>query len=204
MNKDRSSREAKWLRRRRGKIGEYKEDCTDGKFSVLNPITFKGDALIQVWLDSRELATISEWLDNNGYRTRFMSEVVKEGLHILCEDLVEDGEVEMIEDTVEARRIIEDKYRICLNPKTARSQQSIEYKDTRRRGEKNLLHNIILSERKKEAVPDSLREMQKKAKETYTKLEREGMFKSGGSIFDELVEMEKGENHANTIESKDE
>ena len=200
--RDRSSLEARFNRRMRGRKGEHKEDCTDGGFSILNPITFKGDALIQVWMDSRELATISEWLDKNGYRTRFMSEVVKEGLHILCEDLVSGGEVNMIEDTIIARRMIEDKYNICLNPRTAKSK--ITGNRDSRRGEKNALHNIILSERKRNEVPNELRELQEKTKENYAKMEREGTFKGRGSLFDELVEIEKGGSHANTAENRNE
>ena len=90
--KDRCKLETRIKRRERGRRGEYREDCTDGKFSVLNPIRFKGDALVQVWVDSRELATISEWLDKGNYHMRFLSEVVKEGLSILYENIVNNND----------------------------------------------------------------------------------------------------------------
>lgn len=199
--RDRSSLEARFNRRMRGRKGEYREDCTDGSLSVLNPVTFKGDALIQVWMDSRELATISEFLDKNGYRTRFMSEVVKEGLHILCEELVSYGEVNMVEDTAVARKMIEDKYGICLNPRTAKSKYTGN-RDSRR-GEKNALHNMLLSERKREEVPDKLRELQMKTKETYARLNKVEN-REGGDIFKELMEMERGGDHVNTTENRDE
>jgi hypothetical protein len=188
--RDRSSLEARFNRRQRAREGAYREDCTDGQYSVLNPVTFKGDALVQVWIDSRELATISKWLDKTGNYTRFLSEVVKEGIHMACEDLVRSGEVELVEDTTEARGMLERKYKINLNPNG--------------RGEKNVLHNIILSERKRLEVPDELRELQKKTKENYTKMEKEGVFKGGGSIFDELVALERGGNNAKPIEDEDE
>lgn len=183
---DRSLPDIRKERKRRYKHGEYKEDCTNGQFSILNPKTFKGDALVQVWMDSRELATISNWLDKNGSYTRFLSEVVKDSLHGLCEKLVESGEVEMVEDTTEARYLLEKKYRINLNPDG--------------RGEKNVLHNIILSNRKREereSVPDRTRELQRKAKEIYRDTEGKK-----SSLFDELERIEKGENYG-TDESKD-
>lgn len=184
--KDRCKLETRIKRRERGRRGEYREDCTDGRFSVLNPVRFKGDALVQVWLDSRELATISEWLDKDSYHTRFLSEVVKDGLHILCENIVENGEVEMIEGTAEARTLLEDKYEINLNPNG--------------RGEKNVFHNQILSEKKRAergAVPDRIRELQRVAKETYKTVSGKS------SIFDELTQIERGETNG-TVENKNE
>ena len=198
--RDRCSTETRWKRRRRAKIGELKQDCTDGQFSILNPVTFKGDALVQVWMDSRELATISEWLDKTGSHTRFLSEVVKDGLHILCEELVDDGEVSMVEDTLEARHMLEDKYRICLNPKTSKANPRLTGERDSRRGEKNALHNIVLSERLRErtdGVPDSVRELQKKAREIYKRIE------GSGSILDELIQIEKGDRDG-AAEIKDE
>ena len=198
--RDRCSVETRWKRRRRAKIGELKQDCTDGQFSILNPISFKGDALVQVWMDSRELATISEWLDKTGSYTRFLSEVVKEGLHILCEELINDGEIDMIEDTLEARGMLEAKYRIGLNPKTSRANPKLTGERASRRGEKNALHNIVLSERIKEQrneMPDKVRDLQRKAREIYRETE------GSGSILDELMQIEKGGSHG-TNEVKDE
>lgn len=184
--KDRCKLETRIKRRERGRRGEYREDCTYGKFSVLNPIRFKGDALVQVWVDSRELATISEWLDKGNYHTRFLSEVVKEGLSILCENIVNNNEIEMIEDTAEARMLLEEKYNINLNPNG--------------RGEKNVYHNQILSERiksEKNATPDRIRELQRIAKETYKTVSGKS------SLFDELTKLERGETYG-TDEGKDE
>ena len=112
----------------------YKEDSTKG-MSLVDPKKYKGDVLVQVWMDSRMLATLSNWLDKEGNYTRFLSEVVKDSLGDLCNHLVESGVVSMIDDTVAARRLLEMKYRVNLNPQG--------------RGEKNKLHNIMLSDRRK-------------------------------------------------------
>ena len=114
---------------------DYKVDATKGS-SLINPERYKGDVLVQVWVDSRILATLSAWLDKKGVITRFMSQVIKEPLRVLVEHLVEDGEVEMVDETIIARDILQRKYHINLNP--------------RGRGGKNILHNIVLSERRKE------------------------------------------------------
>ena len=112
----------------------YKVDSTKGG-SELNPASYKGDALVQVWMDSRWLATLSRWLDKQGGYTRYLSEIVNDSIKVLVEHLVENGEVEMVDDTVEARSILEMKYRVNLNPAG--------------KGLKNKLHNIILSDKRK-------------------------------------------------------
>lgn len=112
----------------------YKIDSTRGK-CIMEPRTYKGDVLTQVWIDARVLATLSEWLDGSGQVTRFMSEVVKIPLAVLVEHLTESGEAEMIDDTVVARDMLVRKYRVNLNPDE--------------RGGKNILHNIQLSDRRK-------------------------------------------------------
>lgn len=109
----------------------YKEDSTRGK-SVLNPVNYKGDALIQVWMDSRILATLLMWLDRQEQYPRFMSEVVRIPLQTLVEYLVEGGDVKMVEETGKARRMLESRFRIDLNKG--------------KRGKKNVLHNQILSD----------------------------------------------------------
>ena len=116
------------------KLTDYKVDATRGS-SMINPERYKGDVLVQVWVDSRILATLSNWLDKKGVITRFMSQVIKEPLRVLVEHLVEDGEVEMVDDTVVARDLLQRKYQINLNP--------------RGRGGKNILHNVVLSDRRK-------------------------------------------------------
>lgn len=110
------------------------EDSTKGT-APINPVSYKGDALIQVWIDSRVLATLSNWLDTGGMFTRFLSEVVKNSLQILCDHLEDSGAVTMVDDTATARDLIYRKYRVNLNPQG--------------RGMKNALHNIVLSDRRK-------------------------------------------------------
>ena len=121
------------------KVGErkepYKEDETRGS-SIIQPLNYKCDMLSQAWMDSRVLATLDRWLEKVGYSPRSMSEVARRPLEVLVEHLVETGQVEMIENTAEARLILQTKYRVTLN----RGQ----------RAGKNVLHNQILSDRRSE------------------------------------------------------
>ena len=106
-------------------------DSTRGKSPVRDPRNYKGDAYVQVWMDSRVLATLSEWLDAEGRYTRFMSEVVKIPMGILVDYLVESGEINKVDDTSKARELLQRKYRVNLNPYD--------------RGRKNEQHNMLLS-----------------------------------------------------------
>lgn len=110
------------------------EDSTKGKANV-NPKKYKGDVYTQAWMDARKLATLSIWLDDAGYRTRFLSEVVKFTIDMVLEHLIDSGNVKMIEFTEEARDILEAKYRTNLNPGG--------------RGKRNVLHNMVLDDRRK-------------------------------------------------------
>jgi len=113
---------------------DYVRNSTKGS-AMVDPVDYKGDAFVQCWVDSRVLATISNWLDMEGRVTRFLSEVVKDGLQILCDNLVEKQLVELVDDTKDARNLLSLKYRVNLNPKG--------------RGMRNLRHNLVLSERRK-------------------------------------------------------
>ena len=114
-----------------------KEDEARGR-SDINPKNYKGDLPVQVWLDSRYLATMSNYLDEKGVQTRFLSEVIRETLEWIVDSLVEQGQVNMIDDTMLARDIIATKYRINLNSSG--------------RGLKNLQHNMVLTERRRSII----------------------------------------------------
>jgi hypothetical protein len=114
---------------------EYKEDSTRGS-SVINPLTYKGDVLIQVWIDSRILATLCDWLEKNGNYPRFMSEVVREPLRVMFETLTHGKDVDIVDDTNEARRRLTQRFRVDLSRGG--------------RGGKNVLHNQILTDRRRE------------------------------------------------------
>lgn len=111
---------------------KYTEDSTRGAALFNNPKSYKGDVLVQCWVDSRVLATLSEWLDNGGTYTRFMSEVVKVPLEVLANHLIMLGEITMVDDTSSARKMLEQKYRVNLNPGG--------------RGVKNAHHNRLVSD----------------------------------------------------------
>lgn len=111
----------------------YVEDSTRGGARVA-PLNYKGDALIQVWIDSRILSTLSHWLESNDFYPRFLSEVVREPLRVLVETLVENGSVEMVEHTAEARTHLSTRYGTDLTRGG--------------RGQRNALHNQVLSDKR--------------------------------------------------------
>lgn len=117
------------------RVREYREDSTKGN-SLIKPLNYKGDVLVQVWVDSRVLATLCKWLEGEGVYTRFMSQVVKRPLEVLAEFVVENEGVERVDDTSEARSMLEKRFGVNLN----RGEK----------GKKNVLHNVILSEKRKE------------------------------------------------------
>jgi hypothetical protein len=112
-----------------------KEDSTRGK-AMMRPKNFKGDALIQVWYERRKIASLDKWLEDNGRRNRFMSDVLRSILDMVYEKLLEDGKV--IEFEVQhASDYLQSKFRIDLNPGD--------------KGKRNLLHNMQLEEIRKES-----------------------------------------------------
>jgi len=119
-------------RQRRYRQRVAMENETRGR-SILNPKSFKKDMTVQAWMDSRYIATLSRYLDNE-YRTKYLSEVLQEGIRILVDHLVKAGQIEMVEGSAEAREELEWKYRIDLS----------KY---RRKGAKNSAHNDALVER---------------------------------------------------------
>jgi hypothetical protein len=116
---------------------ERVEDSTKGGARV-DPRNYKGDVYAQAWIDARKLAMLSIWLDDAGYSTRFLSEVLKFTIDVIVEHLVNTGAVEVIEFTEDARNVLEAKYKASLNPGG--------------RGKKNLVHNLVLDGRKKRGV----------------------------------------------------
>jgi len=134
------------------------EDSTKGR-SDLNPKNYKGDVFVQVWLDSRRLATLLVGLEQSGFYPRFMSEVVREGLYALVENLVENKVVEMVDDTREARAMLEGRFKISLN--------------SGGRGLKNVMHNLILSDRRKKVNHSDVGRPMNVDEETRKQVEKE-------------------------------
>ena len=114
--------------------GELKEDSTRGK-AYVKPRSYKRDALVQAWVDRRKLAVLSDWLDDSGQRTKFLSDVLKFTIDIVVDQLIENGLAEKVELTEDAVRILDMKYNADLNP--------------RGRGKRNLTHNLQLDEIRK-------------------------------------------------------
>ena len=112
---------------------EYKGDSTNGG-SLISPVSYKGDVMVQVWMDSRVLATLCKWLESEGEYPRFLSHVVKIPLEMLADHVVGEGKVKMVDGTAEARMLLEGRFHVNLNKG--------------KRGKKNLLHNVVLSSRR--------------------------------------------------------
>lgn len=113
----------------------YKEDSTKGN-SMINPLNYKGDVLVQVWIDSRVLATLCGWLDDKGTYARYMSQIVRRPLEVLVDLVVNSGDAKLIDNTVEARSLLERRFGVDLSRGG--------------RGAKNLQHNIELSIRRED------------------------------------------------------
>jgi hypothetical protein len=119
----------------------YKVDSTKGS-SLIDPVNYKNDMLVQVWMDSRILASLMTWMDKNGNYARFLSEIVREPIKAIVETLVSAGDMELIDDTIMAREMLERRFKVDLSRGG--------------RGGKNTLHNKVLSEKRKE-VTESLK-----------------------------------------------
>ncbi len=104
----------------------------------MRPRTYKGDSLVQAWVDRRKLAMLSRWLDEGGMVTKHLSDVLKFTIDQVVEHLVSSGAVEKIEFTSEATEMLSRKYNADLNPGE--------------RGKRNLLHNMQLDEMRKETI----------------------------------------------------
>lgn len=120
---------------------DYKEDSTRGR-ALIKPRSYKGDALVQCWVDSRVVATLSNWLDNYGRVTRSLADVLKFTLEEVVQQLDDAGIIERVQTTDEARAILRAKYRASLNPGG--------------RGKRNLLHNLHLDEMRSSVSRDDI------------------------------------------------
>jgi hypothetical protein len=114
---------------------DYVEDSTKGR-SRVNPRKYKRDVLMQVWLQSRHLATLLKWLEDEGMFVRFRSEIVQITLEQVVEHLVSTGVVEMVEYAEDAQKLLE-RFEVKSNI------------DGRGRGGKNTFHNLTLDDRRK-------------------------------------------------------
>ena len=108
--------------------GNYKVDSTKGKAKLM-PLKYKGDINAQAWLDSRELATISNWLEGRGVRTRYVSELIRECVSLISSKLVNSGLERPVELSSDAHAILSARY-------------GVRFDD--RRGKRNRLHNSVL------------------------------------------------------------
>jgi len=155
---------------------EYKTDSTKGS-SLINPVNYKGDVLVQVWIDSRVLATITSWMDGNGNYPRFMSQAVRRPLEVLAGFLVDNDEVRMIDDTAEARKMLERRFNVELNRGG--------------RGKKNVVHNLVLSDRRGELGEQLNREMKIFDVNRPMALKEDSRVREGVEIYNKLFKDDK-------------
>jgi len=158
-------------------MGEKAVDSTKGN-ALADPRTYKGDVLVQCWIDARKLAMLSVWLDNGGRVTRYMSEVIRFVMEEVVDHLIESGEIEKIEFCDEARELLTRKYRSQLNPSG--------------RGAMNFKSNLILDNRRKSGYNEKGMEpiINEDYKDTSAK---ESKSEEHMRIYNEIVRKEKEE-----------
>ena len=116
---------------------QSKVDSTRGK-AFSNPETYKRDVPMQVWLQSRHLATLMKWIEKEGFvsMVRFRSDILKIVVEQLVIHLTESGAVKMIDTAQEAHAILEGRFGIPCNPQE--------------KGRRNTIHNFELDDRRYE------------------------------------------------------
>lgn len=116
---------------------KYAKDATRGRCPMINPFNYKPDTQVQVWLDARKLVMLDNWLEDNGIRIRHMSEIIKETIDVVIEQLLSNELVEKVEYSKIARDSLMYKFKKkTLNPGN--------------RCMRNVAHNLHLDERRKE------------------------------------------------------
>jgi len=95
----------------------------------LNPARYEKDALIQVWVDRRDLANIAMYLEANGRKVRFLAEIVRFSIELTSEKIKESG-MEFFSETGAANKYITDRFQTNLNPGG--------------KGNKNLVNNLLM------------------------------------------------------------
>ncbi len=104
-------------------------DTTRG-MSKNRPEDYKRDDLVQVWLDSRHLATLLRWIENSGVIVRFKSEIVRTVIEQVVHHLVDRNEAKMIDTAEQAMDLLKIRFGVDPNPSG--------------RGLKNRKHNLEL------------------------------------------------------------
>jgi hypothetical protein len=118
---------------------KYKRDSVRGRCPIIDPVNYKPDTLLQVWIDSRKLVMLDKWLGKNGISTRFMADIGREVLDIVVDQLLATGEVEKVELSRDAMDYLKIKFRkLELNPGG--------------RGKRNIQHNLVLDSRRERGL----------------------------------------------------
>jgi hypothetical protein len=149
----------------------------------IDPVTYKKDAIVQLWMDSRHLATLCEWLEGaNGIKCEGVSMVIQMAMQLVCENLHAQGYDRVFERTVDARQYLKIRF-----PK-----KNFNICD---RGKKNLTHNLTLDTYKDGKKVDPHKKMHDDMLQRYRELETLGdnatdeQKHDAKVLYDMLVEM---------------
>lgn len=123
-------------------VKKYKEDSVMGRRPEIDPINYKPDVLVQVWLEARVLLMLNNWLTKYDRKPRFMGDIIKFVVEEVLDQLLEAGEVKKIEFSSTARDALRSLFaKHKLNPGD--------------RGKRRVLHNLHLDEKRKKGLENS-------------------------------------------------
>lgn len=97
--------------------------------SPMAPVRYVRDALVQLWADRRDIATILLYMENHGQKPRYLSDVLKFCIENIREQVKRQG-IEYVESSASATSMLEERFNINLNPGG--------------RGKKNYVNNLLL------------------------------------------------------------
>lgn len=96
---------------------------------AFKPTRYEKDALVQLWTDRRDIATIVLYMESHGQKPRYLSDVLKFCIENIREQVKRQG-IEYVESSTVATEMLEDRFNINLNPGG--------------RGKKNYVNNLLL------------------------------------------------------------
>ena len=97
--------------------------------SEMNPIRYEKDAITQVWIDRRKLATACAFMERGGNKPLHISEIIRFCVDVVSELVERQGGL-TFDKTAEAVDFLNERFGDTLNP--------------RGKGRKNLMNNLLL------------------------------------------------------------
>lgn len=93
------------------------------------PTRYEKDAVTQVWLDRRILATVCAYMEKNGEKPKFISEIIRFCVEAVNQLIVAQGGM-FFDKTADATAFLEDRFGDVMNK--------------RGKGRKNLMNNLLM------------------------------------------------------------